>query len=55
MTWFLVLVWVYQGTPSVEMLNKYESMYDCFYAFELYEDQIQDNMQLVCVKEKNDD
>ena len=55
MTWFLVLVWVYQGTPSVEMLNKYESMYDCFYAFELYEDQIQDNMQLVCVKENNDD
>ena len=55
MTWFLVLVWVYQGTPSVEMLDKYESMYDCFYAFELYEDQIQDNMQLVCVKENNDD
>lgn len=55
MTWFLVLVWVYQGTPSVEMLNKYESMYDCFYAFELYEDQVQDEMQLVCVKENNDD
>ena len=55
MTWFLVLVWVYQGTPSVEMLNKYESMYDCFYAFELYEDQVQDDMQLICVKENNDD
>ena len=55
MTWFLVLVWVYQATPSVEMLNKYESMYDCFYAFELYEDQIQDNMQLVCVKENTNE
>jgi|DEB0MinimDraft_3_1074331.scaffolds.fasta_scaffold146437_2 23S rRNA U2552 (ribose-2'-O)-methylase RlmE/FtsJ len=55
MTWFLVLVWVYQGTPSVEIIDKYKSMYDCFYAFELYEDQVQEEMQLVCVKEKTNE
>ena len=54
MTWYLLLIWVYQGTPSVEIIDRYKSMYDCFYGFELYEDQVQDNMQLVCVKEGQD-
>ena len=54
MSWFLLVLWVNQGTPSVEMLGQYKSMYDCFYAFELYEDQVQDNMQLVCVKGEQD-
>lgn len=55
MTWYLLLIWVYQGTPSVEIIDRYKSMYDCFYGFELYEGQIQDDMQLVCVKENDDD
>jgi hypothetical protein len=53
MTWLLVVVWAYQGVPSVEIIEKYESMYDCFYGFELYEEQIKEQMQLVCVE--NDD
>ena len=55
MTWYLLLIWVYQGTPSMEIIDRYESMYDCFYGFELYEEQTQDDMQLVCVKEKKND
>lgn len=54
MTWYLLLIWVYQSTSSVEIIDRYNSMYDCFYAFELYEEQVQDNMQLVCVEEKQD-
>ena len=54
MTWYLLLIWVYQGTPSVEIVEEYQHMYDCFYGFELYEEQIQDGMQLICVKEKQD-
>ena len=38
MNWLLVVVWAYQGIPSVEIIEEYESMYDCFYGFELYED-----------------
>ena len=53
MTWYLLLIWVYQGTPSVEIIEEYKSIYDCFYGFELYEEQIQEQMQLVCVE--NDD
>jgi hypothetical protein len=53
MNWLLVVIWVYQGIPSVEIIEEYESMYDCFYGFELYEEQIKEQMQLVCVE--NDD
>jgi len=53
MTWLLVVVWAYQGVPSVEIIEEYESMYDCFYGFELYEEQVKEQMQLVCVE--NDD
>lgn len=54
MSWFLLILWVHKGTPSVEIIEEYQSMYDCFYGFELYEEQVQDDMQLVCVKEKQD-
>ncbi len=51
MNWLLVVVWAYQGIPSVEIIEEYESMYDC--CFELYEEQVKEKMQLVCVE--NDD
>ncbi len=36
----------------MEIIDKYKSMYDCFYGFEKYEDKlIQEEMQLVCIRE----
>ena len=53
MTWFLLLVWIERGEPKVHKIEEYESMYDCFYGFEFYEDKLPpDGNQLICVKEK---
>jgi len=52
MKWVLVIVWVVGGSPNVVSVEQYESMYDCFYGFEQYEDKlIQEEMQLVCIRE----
>lgn len=52
MKWVLVLVWMDNGIPSVENVQSYHSMYDCFYGFEKYEDTVPDKgFQLICIED----
>ena len=52
MKWLLVLVFLHEGRPYVNTLGMYTSMYDCFYAFEELENQVPQETQLVCIKDK---
>ena len=52
MKWLLVLVFIYEGKPYVNTIGEYSSMYDCFDAFEEFEDQVPQETQLVCIKDK---
>jgi hypothetical protein len=52
MKWLLVLVFLHEGRPYVNTLGMYSSMYDCFYAFEEFENQVPQETQLVCIKDK---
>ena len=52
MKWLLVLVFIYEGKPYVNTIGEYTSMYDCFYAFEELENQVPQEAQLVCIKDK---
>lgn len=52
MKWLLVLVFLHEGKPYVNTLGIYTSMYDCFDAFEELENQVSQEAQLVCIKDK---
>ena len=53
MSWMLVLVYIISGQPYVKAIDKYKSMYDCFYAFEEWEDRVPETgTQLLCIKEE---
>jgi|DEB0MinimDraft_6_1074348.scaffolds.fasta_scaffold194272_2 hypothetical protein len=52
MKWLLVLVFLHEGRPYVNTLGMYSSMYDCFDAFEELENQVPQEAQLVCIKDK---
>jgi len=49
--WSLVIVWIVSGTPYVEIISRHETMYECFFAFEYYDDKIRNTIgnQLVCI------
>ena len=51
MKWTLVLLYMSSGKPETQVLGEYESMFDCFYAFEEYEPATPSvGMQLVCIE-----
>ena len=52
MKWLLVLVFLHEGKPYVNTIGEYSSMYDCFDAFEEFENQVPQETQLVCIKDK---
>ena len=52
MKWLLVLVFIYESKPYVNTIGEYSSMYDCFDAFEEFENQVPQETQLVCIKDK---
>ena len=52
MKWLLVLVFLHEGKPYVNTIGEYTSMYDCFDAFEEFENQAPQETQLVCIKDK---
>lgn len=52
MKWLLVLIFLDEGKPYVNTIGEYSSIYDCFYAFEEFEDQVPQDTQLVCIEDK---
>lgn len=53
MKWILVIVYMYQGEAYVEKIEEYSSMYDCFYGFDEYSNQIpKKGTQLVCIEDE---